>query len=99
MYTHFYELYKRVPRSRRKRLAQFIHRVKCLCGRTYHIALSEMLDQCVEDYLFIDSERLDEETASKLLTDVTALCDKYCIPREHIEDDDDRIVIFLYTDF
>lgn len=104
--THFYELYKRVNRSRRRELAKFIHELKVLCGRKYHCHVLEMLENCDEDYLSIDTTKLDIETEEQFEKELMNLTDKYAIPRRNVIFDfepyytDERgYVINLYTDF
>jgi len=96
--THFYELYKRVPRARRKTLAKFIHELKCLCGRKYHACVVEMLEDCDEDYVFIEAQKIMGDEYTKFVDDVTELCDSYSIPRNNICDMDFQLEISLYTD-
>lgn len=98
-FTHYYELYKRVPRRRRRELASFIHDLKCLCGRKYHLAVGEMLEDCDEDYVYVECENLSVETAESLVDDITKLCEKYSIPTNNMTDIYDTIEISLYTDF
>lgn len=97
--THFYELWKRVPRTRRKQLAKFIHELKKLCGRGYHVAVVEMLEDCDEDYIFVERGKLSQDNYTKLVDDVTELCDSFAIPRSNICDMDYQLEINLYTDF
>ena len=78
-YTHFYELYKRVPRARRKSIAKFIHEVKKLSGRKYHCYVLEMLEDCDEDYLSIDVTKLDMETEEQFENELMELVDEYGI--------------------
>lgn len=103
MYTHFYQLYKRVPRARRKSLAKFIHEVKKLSGRKYHCHVLEMLE---EDYLSIDITKLDLATEEAFEGELLLLGDEYKIPRKNIRLDcepyytnEKGFVIDLYTDF
>jgi len=98
-FTHYYELYKRVPRRRRRKLASFIHDLKCLCGRKYHLAVGEMLENCDEDYVYVECENISVETAELLADDITKLCEKYSIPSNNMSDIYDTIEISLYTDF
>lgn len=104
--THFYDFYKRVPRQRRKRLAKFLHELKCLCGRKYHVHVLEMLENCEEDYLMIDTTNLPINDEIKLTTEIIGLMDKYFIPRGNLEQNDEPyytdergITIYPYTDF
>jgi hypothetical protein len=97
--THFYELYKRVSRARRKELAKFIHKLKCICGRNYHCYVGEMLEDCDEDYVYVDRGSLTQDDYSKLVDDVTELCDTFGITRCNICDMDYQLEISLYTDF
>lgn len=106
MYTHFYELYKRVPRARRKSLAKFIHEVKKLSGRKYHCNVIEMLEDCDEDYLSIETTKLSAAEENAFEEELWALADSYHLPRTNIEYDmepyytDERgFTIYLYTDF
>ena len=94
--THFYELYKGVCRGRRKVLAKFIHELKKLCGCKYHVHVVEMLEECDEDYLFIDIEKLNDY--GPIENEITLLCDFYCIPRNNILLNNGVIEISLYTD-
>jgi len=105
-YTHFYELYKRVPRARRKRLAKFIHELKKLSGRKYHCNVIEMLEGCDEDYLSIETTKLSISEENTFEEELNNLCDEYSIPRQNVEYDmeplytDERgFTIHLYTDF
>lgn len=105
-YTHFYELYKRVPRARRKSIAKFIHEVKKLSGRKYHCDVLEMLEDCDEDYLSINVTKLDMETEEQFENELMELVDEYGIPRRNVRLDyepyysnEKGYVISLYTDF
>lgn len=97
--THFYELWKRVSRARRRELAKFIHELKKLSGRKYHCCVVEMLEDCDEDYIFIERGKLKQDDYNKLVEDVTELCDRFAIPRNNICDMDFQLEISLYTDF
>jgi len=99
MYTHFYELFKRVSRARRKTIAKFIHELKKLSGRKYHCYVGEMLEDCDEDYVYIERGKLSQDDYEKLVDEVTELCDTYSIPRNNICDMDYQLEISLYTDF
>lgn len=99
MYTHFYELFKRVSRARRKTIAKFIHELKKLSGRKYHCYVGEMLEDCDEDYVYIERGKLSQDDYVKLVDEVTQLCDDYSIPRNNICDMDYQLEISLYTDF
>ena len=98
-YVHFYELFKRVPRARRKFLASFIHELKKLCGRKYHVAVCEMLENCCEDYVFVERGNLSQDDYVKLIGEVVELCDKYSIHCNNICDLGFQLEISLYTDF
>ena len=104
--THFYELYKRVPRARRKELAKFIHELKCMCGRKYHVHVLEMLENCEEDYLSIDTTKLVGEVGNEFEKELLDLADEYAIPRKKIDyfsepyyTNEEGYCIYLYTDF
>ena len=98
-YVHFYELFKRVPRARRKFLASFIHELKKLCGRKYHVAVCEMLENCCEDYVFVERGNLSQDDYVELVKEVAELCDNYSIPNNNICDLGFQLEISLYTDF
>ena len=105
-YTHFYELYKRVSRARRKEIVKFIHEVKKLSGRKYHCFVLEMLENCDEDYLSIDVTKLDLATEEAFEGELLELADEYGIPRRNIRldyepyyTDEKGYVISLYTDY
>ena len=95
-YVHFYEFYKRVSRSRRKELAKFVHELKKLCGRKYHAHVVEMLENCDEDYVFVECDTTKDNTS--LMEDIEALCYEYGIPNRNIVDMCSQIEISLYTD-
>jgi hypothetical protein len=99
MFTHFYQLYKRVPRARRKELVTFIYKLKNFCGRGYHVHVSEMLEDCCEDYLWIEV-KTDNGWYDEVKQGVIDLCDRYGIPRSNIMvNPDGSIEVSLYTDF
>jgi hypothetical protein len=95
-YVHFYEFYKRVSRSRRKELAKFVHELKKLCGRKYHTCVVEMLENCNEDYVFVECDTTKDNTS--LMEDINGLCNEYGIPMRNVVDMCSQIEISLYTD-
>jgi hypothetical protein len=95
-YVHFYEFYKRVSRSRRKELAKFVHELKKLCGRKYRTHVVEMLENCDEDYVFVECDTTKDNTS--LMEDIKALCYEYGIPMRNVVDMCSQIEISLYTD-
>lgn len=103
--THFYQLWKRVPRSRRKELAKFIHELKKLASANNECLVVERLGNREEDHVYIDINDLTSEQQNALRDKVWALGDKFGIPRHNIEferDDDwdiPIIICFLYTDY
>lgn len=99
--THYYELYKRVSRSRRRELASFIHEMKKLMGGKYHLHVVEVLEDCDEDYIFVD-EVADDMDYEVIKSEVLALVDKYGIARRNVDFYDNQpeeITIHLYSDF
>ncbi len=113
MYTHFYHLWKRVPRARRKELAKFIHRFKCLCGHKYHLHVTERLDGDIDlgndgtthafDNVSIEFGKGACGDIDTLLNDINALIDEFGIPRKNLIHKIDwcgeYIMIYLYTDY
>ena len=95
-YVHFYEFYKRVSRSRRKELAEFLYKLKRLCGGKYHAHVVEMLENCDEDYVFVECDTTKDNTS--LMEDINGLCNKYGIPMRNVGDMCSQIEISLYTD-
>ena len=91
--THFYELWKRIPRERRRELATFIHRLKCLCGRKYHLRVLTNLDSithldgidCVryDNVCVCGVEKLDAAAFINLQKGIIELMDKFGIPRRN----------------
>lgn len=104
--TRFYDFYKRVPRYRRKELAKFVHELKKLCGRKFHVHVLEMLENCDEDYVSVDTTKLDFDMEALLQDKVLELMDEYGIPRRNMREEceyyftDERgFTIALYSDF
>lgn len=103
MYTHFYQLWKRVPRARRKELAKFIHRFKCLCGRKYHLHVTERLEGDIDlendgtthawDNLSIDVAHVPCEQFDKLYGDIIRLMDEFGIPRKNFRHESEPFFI------
>ena len=96
-FVHFYELWKRIPRRRRRALVSFIYELKKQMGGKHHVHVGEMLENCEEDYLFIEVDNTNEKF-NEILNDVYALCDKHSIPRNNVFIDG-NIEIGLYTDY
>ena len=102
--THFYQLWKRVPRSRRKNLARFIHELKKLATK-YNCLVIERLGNRHEDYVYIDIRSLSDEQQNELREKVWELGDTWWVPRFNIDFDHDGILTnvesiycYLYTD-
>ena len=102
--TRFYQLWKRVPRIRRKELAKFIHELKKLASANNECLVVERLGKREEDYVYIDISDLTDEQATALRAKVWELGDRFRLPRFNIEFERDEdldipiIVCFLYTD-
>jgi hypothetical protein len=96
MFTPANFLYHGVRYNRRKQLSRFIHELKKLSGRKYHKQVVEMLEECNEDYVFINVK--SENVPDGLMDEVIALCDKFRIPRQNVCQWDEFIDIHLYTD-
>jgi hypothetical protein len=97
MFTPASFLYHGVRYNRRRQLSHFIHELKKLSGRKYHCSVEEILEDCDEDYVRV---AYGSHTAPDgLLDEITALCDKFRIPRENIWEEEIWVNIYLYTDF
>jgi hypothetical protein len=97
MFTTAKYLYHRVSYRRRYRLCTFIHELKKLSGRKYHCSVEEILEDCDEDYVRVSYS--SPTAPDGLLDEITALCDKFKIPRENIWEEEIWVNIYLYTDF
>ena len=101
--TRFYQLWKRVPRERRKELAKFIHELKKLASRNNELIVVERLGKREKDYVYIDVSDIPIAKAISLLEPIRLLGDEFSIPRNNIrygenEDCGFAIICDLYTD-
>ena len=99
MYTHFYELYKRVPRARRRVLANFIHELKKLSGRGFRSHVTESISQSENDFVSVNISNLGVLSKPLYLALFYLLVDECLIPRGNVDETEDTITIRLYTDY
>ena len=103
--TRFYQLWKRVPRERRKALAKFIHELKKLASSTNECIVMERLGNRANDYVYVDVENLSADARATLLNGIRELADTYSMPRTNIVSachptyGTPIITCNLYTDF
>ena len=55
------DLYHRISYNKRRAICDFIHAFKCMCGRKYHLHVTEVLEDCDEDYIAVfDLDKLSQ---------------------------------------
>lgn len=85
--THSYQFESNLPRSRKKLNARFVHHLKCLCGRKYHLYVSETFG----DDEFGDSVCVcvpKDNTTIK--GEIMSLCESFGIGSDYVEVYDDE---------
>jgi hypothetical protein len=103
--TRFYQLWKRVPRERRKALAKFIHELKKLASATNECIVVERLGNRANDYVYVEVDNLSTDERATLLANIRELGDTFALPRTNIVLGHDVtygsaiITCNLYTDY
>lgn len=94
--THSYQYSASLPHTRKRLNAAFTHRLKKLCGKVFHIKVSEVFaDDELGDYVYVVISRADEKAC------ILALCDAYGIGEDfittfpHVGTTEELITIFL----
>jgi len=99
--THSYQYCASLPRTRKHLNAAFTHRLKKLCGKVFHIRVSEVLGHSeLGDYLYVVVGRSDAKAC------ILDLCAAYGIGSDHIDiqpnldnpkdADESKEVIYVY---
>ena len=86
--THYYQYDSSLPHSRRRLNAAFVHRLKKLVGRVYHLHVVEIFaDEDHGDYVSVRNKnrRVDARNA------ILALCKAYGIGDEFIHVYDEEL--------
>ena len=94
--THSYQYCASLPHTRKHLNAAFTHRLKKLCGKVFHIKVTEVLgDDELGDCLYVLVGRADAKAC------ILSLCDAYGIGNEYIDiypsvEDDTKEYIQVY---
>jgi hypothetical protein len=77
--THSYQYIKGLPHTKKHLNAAFVHRLKKLCGRVFHLHVAEVFaDEEQGDYVSVRYNRKDAKDC------ILSLCDAYGIGSDYI---------------
>ena len=80
--THSYQYCASLPHTRKHLNAAFTHRLKKLCGKVFHIKVTEVLcDDELGEYVYVVISRADEKAC------ILAICEAYGIGSDYIDID------------
>ena len=92
--TRARDLYHRISYNKRRAICDFIHAFKCMCGRKYHLHVTEVLEDCDEDYIAVfDLDKLSQVDYLQFTNDVYKMCEKHNIDFTFFGDE---VNIYLY---
>ena len=92
--TRARDLYHRISYNKRRAICDFIHAFKCMCGRKYHLHVTEVLEDCDEDYIAVfDLDKLSQVDYLQFTNDVYRMCEKHNMDFTFFGDD---VSIYLY---
>lgn len=78
--TRANDLYHCISYDKRRAICDFIHAFKCMCGRKYHLHVTEVLKDCYEDCLTVfDLDKLSQIDYLQFINDVYKMCEKHNI--------------------
>ena len=88
------DLYHRISYNKRRAICDFIHAFKCMCGRKYHLHVTEVLEDCDEDYIAVfDLDKLSQVDYLQFVNDVYRMCEKHNMHFRFFRND---VHVFLY---
>ena len=88
------DLYHRISYNKRRAICDFIHAFKCMCGRKYHLHVTEILWDCDEDYVAVfDLDKLSQVDYLQFVNDVYRMCKKHNMNFKFFRND---VHVFLY---
>ena len=78
--TRANDLYHCISYNKRRAICDFIHAFKCMCGRKYHLHVTEVLEDCDEDYIAVfNLDKLSQVDYLQFTNDVYKMCEKHNI--------------------